>query len=134
LEDPTPPGATVYRGDVEAAGWIRLLIVEATQSQFGDIVVDQKAMLWNSAYFGGYPGSVQWQAGSTPAFELCTPQIPVNPEKFYVIFVVGEVDIAALPDGGSSSAIAWAILNVSVPSIRWELTPRFPVVASSRRM
>ena len=111
------------------------MIVEATPSQFGDIVVDQKTILWNSSYCLGYPGSAQWQVGSNASLGICSPQIPVNPEKFYVIFVGCEAEIYALPDGGSSSAVAWATLNVSVPSITWQLTPRVPtVVASNRRL
>ena len=134
LDDPTPPGSTVFEGGVLASGRIRLLILETTQGQFGDFVADQEATLWNSAYFGGYPGSAQWQAGSIPSFEVCTPQVPVNPGKFYIIFVVGEVDIDALADNTEySQAVAWGILNVSVPSITWELVPKISVIASNRR-
>ena len=132
LEDPTPPGSTVFEGGVNSSGRIRLLIVETTQGQFGDVVADQKAILWNSAYFSGYPGSVQWQVGSLTSFEVSTPLVPLNSGKFYVIFVIGEVDIAALAEGETTSAIAWAILNVSVPFIRWELIPRFPVTGATQ--
>lgn len=132
LEDPTPPGSAVFEGGVDSSGRIRLLIVETTQGQFGEVVADQEATLWNSGYFGGYPGSVQWQAGSLTSFGLTTPLVPLNPGKFYVIFVIGEVDIAALAGGETTSATAWAILNVSVPFIRWELIPRFPITGATQ--
>jgi len=130
LEDPTPPGSTVFDGGVESSGRIRLVIVEMTGQPFGKPVANQEAIVWNSGYFGSYPGSVQWQAGSLASFEVSTPLVPLNPGKFYVIFVIAEVDIAALPAGENTSAIAWAILNVSVPFIRWELIPNFPVIGT----
>ena len=88
--------------------------------------------MWNSGYLGSYPGSVQWQAGSLTSFEVSTPLVPLNPGKFYVIYVIGEVDIAALAAGENTSAIAWAILNVSVPFIRWELIPNLPVIGTTQ--
>ena len=82
-----------------------------TQGQiFGNIVADQEAIVWNSGYFGSYPGSVQWKAGSPTSFEVSTPLVPLHPGKFYVIFVIGEVDIIALaadPEEENTSAIAW---------------------------
>jgi hypothetical protein len=136
LEDPTPPGSTVYDGGVESSGRIRLLIVEMTQGQiFGNIVADQEAIVWNSGYFGSYPGSVQWKAGSLTSLEVSTPLVPFSPGKFYVILVIGEVDIVALaadPEEENTSAIAWGILNVSVPFIRWELVPNFPVIGTTQ--
>jgi hypothetical protein len=132
LEDPTPPGSTVFDGGVDSSGRIRLLILETAQDQpFFNIVADQEAIVWNSGYLGSYPGSVQWQAGSLTSFEVSTPLVPLNPGKFYVIYVIGEVDIAALAAGENTSAIAWAILNVSVPFIRWELIPNLPVIGTT---
>ena len=133
LEDPTPPGSTVFDGGVDSSGRIRLLILETAQDQpFFNIVADQEAIVWNSGYLGSYPGSVQWKAGSLTSFEVSTPLVPLNPGKFYVIYVIGEVDIAALAAGENTSAIAWAILNVSVPFIRWELIPNLPVIGTTQ--